>query len=317
MHISSFNVNGIAQETKRKIFFNKISELNCIALLQETHSTPTTESKWKKEWPGNILFFHGTSSSRGVCILIPKTLDCDIADKITDDEGRFLIIKININTKIFILCNVYAPTKDHKADQIKFIKNLQSYISPYENENLIIGGDFNFYLNPKLDKQESMNNKNDNLVYRAEIVSMLDSLELNDAWRTLFPHARRYTWHERGRSSRLDHFLISDHLLNNLTNYKITPGLHSDHSILTISFEFDFTCRGRGYWKFNSNLLHDKEYVHNIKKTYNRGSSRYSEYEDQGLIWELVKLKIRSYSIPYCIKKKREIYFQEIIRIRS
>ncbi len=33
------------------------------------------------------------------------------------------------------------------------------------------------------------------------------------------------------------------------------------------------------------------------KKTYN-------QYTDKGLVWELVKIKIRSTSIPYCINKK-------------
>ncbi len=33
-----------------------------------------------------------------------------------------------------------------------------------------------------------------------------------------------------------------------------------------------------------------------------------SNYIDKGLVWELIKLKIRSVSIPYCIKKKKNMY---------
>ena len=206
MNIVSFNVNGISKELKRKIIFNKIADLNCIAFLQETHSTVQTENIWKNEWPGKILFSHGTSNSKGVCILLPLNIDCHVEDKITDNEGRLIILKLKINTEIFILCNIYAPTRDNKAAQISFIKNLKNFISPYENENIILGGDFNLYLNKKLDKQDSMSNKCDNPVYRAEIISMLDAFELNDAWRTLYPCLRRYTWHCHGRSSRLDYF---------------------------------------------------------------------------------------------------------------
>ena len=306
MHITSFNVNGISQEKKRKLIFAKCNELNSIIFLQETHSTPNDENRWKNDWSGNIVFAHGSSKSKGVCIMIPQNIDHDIEDKIIDDNGRILIIKIKINTELFILCNIYAPTRQFKAEQIKFIKDFKNYLSKYEHQNLIIGGDFNLYLNPTLDKLDSMSNKNDNPVYRNEIVSMLEAMDLNDAWRTLFPTSRRYTWHARGRSSRLDYFFISDHLLNNLNSYKILPGLHSDHSILIMKLEFDFMSRGRGYWKFNTELLHDVNYVKNIKQIIKQSHTELSNYRDSGLIWEIVKLKIRSFSVPYCIKKKKE-----------
>ncbi len=92
---------------------------------------------------------------------------------------------------------------------------------------------------------------------------------LTDAWRDLNPNSRRYTWHSRGKSSRFDYWFISEHL-NNLANYKILPGLHSDHSILKISLVNNILNRGKGFWKFNATLLHDQEYVTNIKKIYKR-----------------------------------------------
>ena len=91
-----------------------------------------------------------------------------------------------------------------------------------------------------------------------------------------------------------------------MTDFKITPGLHSDHSILIMKFEFNFVSRGRGYWKFNSELLHDTTYVKNIKEIIKDSIIEFLEYEDKGLVWELVKLKIRSYSVPHCIRKKKE-----------
>ncbi len=36
------------------------------------------------------------------------------------------------------------------------------------------------------------------------IISMLDSMNLTDCFRDLFPNIRRYTWHSRGKSSILD-----------------------------------------------------------------------------------------------------------------
>ncbi len=90
-------------------------------------------------------------------------------------------------------------------------------------------------------------------------------MTLTDAWRDLNPNLRRYTWHSRGKLSRLDYWFISEHLLNNLTNYKILPGLYSDHCIFQISLVNNILNRGKAFWKFNATLLHDEKYVSDIK----------------------------------------------------
>ena len=306
MNIISFNVNGLNQNIKRQVIFEKIQKLNCIAFLQETHSSKDVENLWKNEIQGKIFFSHGTSNTTGVCIFIPQNIDYEIEDKICDEEGRIIILKVLIDKIIYILCNIYAPTRDHKCDQINFIKKLKNMLIPYENQNLLVGGDFNFYLDPKLDKLDSMSNRHDNPIYRSEILSLLDFFYLNDAWRTLFPSSRRYTWHSRGKSSRLDYWFLSNQLLNSLQDYKILPGLHSDHSILKIQIGNTSIPRGKGFWKFNSKLLNDTYYVKNIKEIISTCKYEYANQEDKGLTWEMVKLKIRSFSVPYCISKKKE-----------
>ncbi len=125
--------------------------------------------------------------------------------------------------------------REHKTDQNNFIKYLKETLILYAKETNLLGGDFNFYLDLKVDKIDTMSNKSDNIIYRKEIISMLDSMNLTDCFRNLFPNITRYTWHSRGKSSILDYWLISEHLLNELENYKNLPGLHSDHSIIYIN----------------------------------------------------------------------------------
>ncbi len=173
---------------------------------------------------------------------------------------------------------MYAPTREHKTDQNNFIKYLKETLIPYANENILLGGDFNFYLDLKLDKIDTMSNKSDNIIYRKEIISMLDSMNLTDCFRDLFPNIRRYTWHSKGKSSRLDYRFISEHLLNELGNYKILPGLHSDHSIIYINLGNGTLKRGKGIWKFNNSLLHDKKYVNEIKNIINNCSNDYKRF---------------------------------------
>ena len=73
--IATFNTNGLRNKTKRLAVFewpNK--KINSIIFLQETHSSLETETEWKQDMRNFDLYFsHGTTSSRGVCILIYRS----------------------------------------------------------------------------------------------------------------------------------------------------------------------------------------------------------------------------------------------------
>jgi len=306
MKFISFNVNGLGIEVKRKAIFNNLKKINGITLLQETHSEKKIENDWKTDWNSKMYFSHGSTNSRGVCTIIPNNIEHTLEEKISDSDGRILIIKIKIKNKSFVICNVYAPIQNEKENQLKFIKQFKDLITTFQHQNIIIGGDLNFYMNPKLDKSDKITNKSDNTIYRNEIKSLMETMTLVDPWRIINPDLKRYTWHSRGKSSRLDYFITSEHLLNQISNYKINPGLFSDHSILNFDLSGDNIERGRGFWKFNSKLLHNPHYVKNIKEIIKQSKIELEKYTDKGLTWELVKLKIRNFTIPFCIKKNKE-----------
>ncbi len=203
-----------------------------------------------------------------VANLFLQNIDFELCNNKKDSQGRLLVTKIKIEQTVYVLCNVYAPTREHKSELNNFIKVVKDTLAPYVNENILLGEDFNFYMDLKLDKIESMSNKHDNIIYRKEIITMLDSMNLTDCFRDLFPTVRRYTWHSRGKSSRQDYWFISEHLLNELENYKILPGLHSDNSILNIKLGNITPKRSKCIWKFNNSLMHDSKYVNEIKKYY-------------------------------------------------
>ncbi len=133
----------------------------------------------------------------------------------------------------------------------------------------------------------------------------LETENLIDIWRTLNPYACIFTWFCGNARSRLDYFFTSDHLLNTIKNVEIKPGFHSDHSLICIRF-LDGTKEnvGKGFWKFNSSLLHESEYVNSIKQLLAESTQKFKHIEDKRITWELIKLEIRNLTVPYCINKK-------------
>ena len=307
LKLFSLNANGLKDDVKRRAVFRKLqNKCKGIIFLQETHSTPEVEHVWRNEWGGDIVFSHGESNSRGVAVLFPRDFEVKINDCVTDKKGRMILLSLSIEDDTCILINVYAPTRDQKTEQNQFIKELGQNLSAFEGQTVLIGGDFNFYMDPQVDKLDSMSHQNDNPLYRKEIQSLLEAHELTDVWQVLNPAVRRYSW-RRGRcASRLDYWFISEHLLNSVHEVDILPGFHSDHSIVTVSLGTEQPKRGRGLWKFNTSLLHNTEYVTKIKNIIKDMDEHLSYLEDKGLKWEMIKMKIRDFTIPFTVKIKKK-----------
>ena len=75
---------------------------------------------------------------------------------------------------------------------------------------------------------------------------------------------------------RLDYFLISETLINYSLNEKISPGYRSDHSLVSLALQFTKTPRTRTFWKFNSSLLSNPNYITEIKKVFSNVKRQYA-----------------------------------------
>ena len=96
-------------------------------------------------------------------------------------------------------------------------------------------------------------------------------------------------------------------MLNVIGKCDIYPGVHSDHSIVSLKLgNAKDNTRGKGLWKFNNDLLHDITYVQSIKKIIANCKLKYSDAANKSQIWELTKIEIRSFTRPYCVKKKKD-----------
>ena len=308
--IFSKNCNGLSDKAKRIAVFNKLQRKKSgIFILQETHSTAINEYQWSQDWGCKEIYFsHGTSNQRGVLIAMSKNYDVTIHKVARDKHGRYIILIAERNAVLYTIGNIYAPTRNFAKEQVSVFKEFIVELGENITENVIIGGDYNLYMNPRIDKLDSMPDSNDNENYRKDIISFLEVYNLVDVWRVVNPDKRIFTWHRGNIRSRLDYFFISEHLLNVVATVDISPGIHSDHSLLSLSLNTGTTQpRGRGFWKFNSSLLGDPEYVALTKQIISSAKEKYGTVRDKGLAWDLVKLDIRGSTIHYSSKKKRDL----------
>ena len=70
----TLNVKGLGDKTKRQRLFRYLKRFyRGFVFLQETHSSIQCERGWIVEWGSEILFSHGTTSSRGVALFNPTS----------------------------------------------------------------------------------------------------------------------------------------------------------------------------------------------------------------------------------------------------
>ena len=104
-----------------------------ILLLQETHSTPESTRKWKKEWTVRFIWHSGSiQKSSGVLILFKENSAIEIIHSQKDAEGQIVQCIIKYDQEIFQIINIYAPTKP--ADRKSFYINLQNF-NEYNKKN--------------------------------------------------------------------------------------------------------------------------------------------------------------------------------------
>jgi hypothetical protein len=314
--IRSLNTNGIHCLKKRNLVFSELSKYqNEILMLQETHSCPMDERHYKNKWGPNVFFSHGLTNSKGVCTIIPKNFPGSTELLYSDLEGRLLAVKLTIGNEVLIIVNIYAPTSNYEVEQVNLLITLNAELFDYKKNNCIFGGDWNVTLNPELDKKSVKNMSCPNLRYRDSLKLLIDEYEMSDCWRLAHPKTKKFTCRS-GRhganvtQSRIDIFFISETLLNNLAGSKIEAGFMSDHNYITINIKLNDLKRGKGTWKFNNSLLHDKTYVDTMKDLIKTEKIENDHYTDKGFLWDYIKMRVRSETMLYTSinnKKKREV----------
>ena len=237
MIISSWNVNSVRARIENiKEYIKKFSPE--VLMMQEiktpNETYPYDEIKNLKY--ENYVF--GQKSYNGVAIISKKKLS-NIKNDIFKDklnQSRIITADVKYKSKSIQIINIYTPN-GNPVDTDKYdykiywldslIKKLNNLLK--ENENIIIGGDFNIIPAPE-DVHNPKSYENDAL-FRLEIRKRLReiiNLGFHDAYRHIYPDKEGYTFWDytsgawqKNNGMRIDHFLVSNSLINIIKDVKI------------------------------------------------------------------------------------------------
>lgn len=317
--IWSLNVRGLNEQKKRRSVFRFLKQNKVdICLLQETYSSEKTKDIWRNEWGGNIYWCHGATNSRGVAILVRPKVDFKCEKEDRDDSGRFLAIKALIQDQAFTIINVYAPNKEeHQVHFFHYVRNFMNReCIQNQHSNIIMGGDFNFIMDPNMDRKSDSNFKctPHYSSVRNTLNEISESFDISDVWRRKNPNLRRFTWrrHHPQVKSRLDYWLVSNNLYDCIDKTDIEPSIKSDHSAISLTLKGSLeNARGRGYWKLNNTFLQEEAFIAGLIRNKDGWTQESGAIEDPRIKWEFIKYKIRHFASDYGKKKAKERHTRE------
>ena len=331
--ISSTNCRGLGDYAKRKDVFNYLRDKNFgIYCLQDTHFTSALEPYVRAEWGGEVYFNSFTSNSRGVCILFSNFIEYKVCKAKMDQNGNMLILDLEVEGKQLTLVNIYGPNEDSPD----FFFKVQEIIEEFDNQNVIICGDFNLVQNQELDTFNYINVNNPNA--KDIVLNLKDEMNLVDPFRILYENSKQYTWRKRNpvKQARLDFFLLYESLMTSVKDITFLPSYRSDHSSVVLSLQINEFRKGKGLWKFNTSLLKDKTYIEEVKKCINNVKEQYMlpvynfEYFKDNindelmefsisnqLFLEMLLMEIRGKTISYSAYKKKQKIERENMLIKS
>ena len=138
------------------------------------------------------------------------------------------------------------------------------------------------------------------------------------------PDKKLYTFRANTprRMSRLDFYMISNSLQESIGKCEILNSVSSDHNPVLLSIKNPYDSRkNTAYWKFNTSLLKNNDFITELKKEIEKMKVSLNEFEPQKK-WELMKYKIRCFCIEFSkniAKKKREEIenLEKIIKIHE
>jgi len=237
MKIISWNVNSVRARIENILNYIKDSNPDILFLQEIKTQNENFPSETFKENGYNSYVF-GQKSYNGVAFLSKSKIENIKNDFIKDKlkQSRIITGEIIINKKKIKLINIYVPNGNPvDTEKYEYKKNwLASFVKKIKkeltlNSNLIISGDFNII--PEASDVYDYKRYENDALFRLEIRKKyreLINLGFNDVYRYFNKSKQEYTFWDyfagswqKNYGMRIDHFLVSNNLLESLKSINI------------------------------------------------------------------------------------------------
>ena len=116
----------------------------------------------------SCFFFHGKTNSCGVAIGYYGKKSFELLSRLNDKSGLVLIIEVKIENEVLLLINLYKPnTENQQLSTLSDLSDLLEKIDCINNKSIVFGGDFNLFVEAKLEAQ------GENLVLKKKYLAKL------------------------------------------------------------------------------------------------------------------------------------------------
>jgi exodeoxyribonuclease-3 len=224
--IATFNVNSVKARLPNLLSWLDDARPD-IVLLQELKCVDEAFPAMEIEERGYNIATHGQKTYNGVAILSKYPFD-DITRGLggddTDEQARYIEAVVSLQGSALRVASVYVPngqdvTSDKFPYKLKFYERLCAHWQERltYHEAAVLGGDFNCAPAP-IDVYDAAALDGSVCYHPAERERLraLMNLGLYDAFRTLHPTTRQFSWwdyrgngYARGHGLRIDHLLVS------------------------------------------------------------------------------------------------------------
>ena len=151
---------------------------------------------WKLQWHRNIILSHNSFNKKGILIVFRYGSEYTLlSPEIVDDDGRYIILHIEIQGSPYILLNYYGP--NNESNQVKVLSQISSKLQSInvdDNVQFILAGDWNMVFDKFLDAMEDTPSLKSNSLKQLQLL-MVD-YDLSNIWRARNPTSRQFTWRQ-------------------------------------------------------------------------------------------------------------------------
>lgn len=263
MRISTFNINSVNARLPQFIKWLQTTAPD-VVLLQEIKCEYNAFPFFEINAIGYNAKILGQKSYNGVAVLSKHKIKVEYEGlpDFPDENARYLEASLSVADSEIRVASVYLPNGNppynNPDDETRFAYKLNFTDALYKhaahllqnNENVVLGGDFNVILTP--DDVYNPELFAGNALYRPEVQSRLKALQYlgwYDAFRTLHPVQNGYTFwdyagkaYEQDMGMRIDYLFLSPHMADKLKSVSVDKSLRmgdkpSDHTPLVSDFD--------------------------------------------------------------------------------